>query len=86
MNDLLKQGGETGAVEVRVYRHDQLIHSELCESFAEASDVVDKWLEVGTGIEFEVDDLSARHRQGDIEEPALDLTVEEDYPESVEEE
>jgi hypothetical protein len=80
MDDLVREADAQGAVEIRVYRDDRLIHSEMCESFAEASDVVDVWLELGTGIEFEVDDLSARHRQGDIDEPTLDEKTEEDYP------
>lgn len=51
------KAGETPTVEVRVWLHGELVHRELCESTAIASDVVAKWSET-EGIECEVVDLS----------------------------
>lgn len=71
--------GETPTIEVRVYRDGRLVERELCESEELAALVVDAWLEI-EGVECEVDDLSIRHRPGDILEPEpaeIDL---EEYP------
>lgn len=55
-------------VEVRVFRHGALVHRELCESEAEAAQIADWWSEL-EGVTVEVDDLSVRHRPGDVLEP-----------------
>jgi hypothetical protein len=56
---------ETPTVEVRVYRDGRLVHRELCESDDDAALVVEEWNEI-EGTEFEVDDLSSRHRPDQI--------------------
>jgi hypothetical protein len=49
----------------------------LCESEEEAAMAVEEWSEVD-GVECEVDDLTFRHRPGDVSEPqpAIDLRSE----------
>jgi hypothetical protein len=75
----IDQPPEQGSVEVRIFRHGALIDREVCESVEEASDVVDAWAQAGADIECEVDDLSYDHHQGEIEEPELPLSVEEEH-------
>jgi len=75
--------GETATIEVRVFRHGELVHRELCESEQQASLVVDEWAEMD-GVTCEVDDLSVRHRPGQILEPEPAETLEEDYSDEVE--
>ena len=71
MDDMrLEESGETPTIEVRVYRDNKLERVELCESEEAAATVVEAWAEVD-GVECEVDDLSFRHRAGDILEPEL---------------
>ncbi len=77
MSDVFEQRDEVPTIEVRVFRHGDLVHRELCESEEQASLVVDEWAEQ-EGIECEVDDLSVRHRPGDILEPELAELHEED--------
>lgn len=60
--------GETPTIEVRVYRDGRLIERELCESDEQAVLVVEAGEEID-GVECEVDDLSIRHRPGDVLEP-----------------
>lgn len=85
MSDFRPQDyGETPTVVVRVYREGRLWLQELCESDEEASVAVEEWSEL-EGVTCEVDDLSQRHRPGDIlapEPPEPDTG--EDYPWSVE--
>jgi hypothetical protein len=57
-------------IEVRVFRHGTLVHSELVESEEQAALVVDSWAELD-GVQCEVDDLSIRHRPGEVLEPEL---------------
>jgi hypothetical protein len=71
--------GETPTIEVRVYHHGRLVERELCESEDEAMLVVDAWSEI-EGVECEVDDLSIRHRPGDILEPEPPELDTEQYP------
>jgi hypothetical protein len=54
--------GQGPAVEVRVYRHGELVHTERCESEDAAAAVVEWWEET-LGIECEVDDLSVAHHE-----------------------
>jgi len=70
--------GESPTVEVRVYRHGELTHRQLCESVEEAAAVVDAWSELD-GVECEVDDLSVRHRPDEILEPSLSEPLVEEY-------
>ena len=65
---MFEERGETPTVEVRVFRHGELIHTALCESEEQASLVVDEWAEL-EGVECEVEDLSVHHRPGDVLEP-----------------
>jgi hypothetical protein len=74
---------EAPTIEVRVFRHGELVHRELCESEEQAALVVDEWAELDD-VECEVDDLSVRHRPGDILEPELAEQAEEDYPQQAE--
>ena len=53
------------AIEVCIYRDEQLIARELCESEDDAAAVVDHWSELGN-VSFLVDDLSVHHSPGDI--------------------
>jgi len=55
-------------IEVRIYRHDQLLIRELCESEEEATAVVEQWSDVDNVHVF-VDDLSAHHGPEDILAP-----------------
>ncbi len=71
--------GETPTIEVRVYRQGQLVARELCESEEEATVVVEAWSEI-EGVECEVDDLSIRHRPGDVLEPEPPEPDTEQYP------
>jgi hypothetical protein len=57
--------GQTPTVAVRLYRHGRLWVQELCESADEAALSVEEWSEL-EGVTCEVDDLSVRHRAGDI--------------------
>ncbi|MFI5041632.1 MAG: hypothetical protein ACHQNA_07265 [Acidimicrobiales bacterium] len=75
--------GETPTIEVRVYRRGELIRRELCESEEEAALVVEGWAEV-EDVECEVDDLSVRHRPGDVLEPELAEDRTDDYRSEVE--
>lgn len=75
--------GEAPTVEVRIFRDGELVHRQLCESVDEAAEVVDQWSEQEE-ITFEVDDLSARHRQGEILEPELAEGAAEEYREQAE--
>lgn len=55
-------------IEVRVHQDGRLLQRQLCESEEDAAVVVDEWSELA-GVTCGVDDLSVRHRQGDILEP-----------------
>ncbi len=70
---------EAPTVEVRVFRHGEFVHTELCESEEQAALVVEQWSELD-GVQCEVDDLTVKHRPGDIFEPEPAITVDEDYP------
>lgn len=74
--------GETPTIEVRVYRDDELITRELCESEEQAAQVVQDWETVDERLECEVDDLSFRHRPGDLlePEPTQPSEPDEEYP------
>lgn len=61
----LSEREDAPTVEVRVFRHGALVHQELVESEEQAALVVDEWAELD-GVRCEVDDLSIRHRPGDI--------------------
>lgn len=67
-------------IEVRVYRGDDLVVRELCESEEEAALVVEQWSDV-EDVDVLVDDLSAHHGPEDIL-AADDLAVSDDegYP------
>ena len=79
MTDVFEERDETPTIEVRVFRHGELVHQELCESEEQASLVVDEWAQLD-GVECEVDDLSVHHQPGDILEPEVAELREEDYP------
>ena len=78
-----KERDEAPTIEVRVFRHGELIHRELCESEEEASIVIDAWAELD-GVTCEVDDLSVHHQPGEILEPEPAELREEDYPDQLE--
>lgn len=66
-------------IEVRIYRNDQLMVRELCESEEEAAAVVEQWSDL-ENMHVSVDDLSARHGPEDIlapDEPSM--SDDEDY-------
>ena len=58
----------TGVIEVSVYRDDQLLARELCESEDDVSAVMDHWDDLGN-VSFMVDDLSTRHTPEDVLAP-----------------
>ena len=69
----------TPSIEVRVFRHDELIETQLCESDEAAAEVVEKWSEVDD-VTCLVDDLSYHHKPGDVLEPEPAEPTDEDYP------
>ena len=69
---------EAPTIEVRVFRHGKLVHRELCESEEQAAVVVDGWSDLDD-VECEVDDLSVRHRLGDVLEPEPAVPTDDDY-------
>ncbi len=81
--DRFDERDEAPTIEVRVFRRGQLVHQELCESEAEAAVVVDAWAELD-GVECEVDDLSVRHRLGDVAEPEPAELRDEEYADALE--
>lgn len=78
MSEVFEERDEAPTIEVRVFRHGELVHQERCESEEQASLVVDEWAELD-GVECEVDDLSVHHQPGEILEPELPELREEDY-------
>ncbi len=72
---------DSPTIEIRVFRHGELVHTELCESEEEATLVVEEWADFD-GVQCEVDDLTVKHRPGDIFEPMPAVPAEEDYPPS----
>jgi flavodoxin len=79
MSEFVEERDEAPTIEVRVFRHGELVHRELCESEEQASLVIDEWAELD-GVECEVDDLSVRHRPGEIMEPEPAEVRDEGYP------
>lgn len=72
---------DTGAptIEVRIYRNDQLMVRELCESEEEAAAVVEQWSDI-ENVYVLVNDLSARPGPGDILAPEeLPMSDDVDY-------
>jgi len=68
---VLDEAGESPTVEVRVWRGDELVHRQLCETAEDAAAIVDYWSEID-GVRCEVDDLAVRHRSDQILEPGPD--------------
>lgn len=71
--------GQTPTIEVRVFRHGELVQRTLCESEEEAARVLEQWNEVDD-VTFLVDDLGSRHAPSDVLAPEAPETVNEDYP------
>jgi len=63
---------------VRVWRHGNIVHTELCESDEQARLIVEEWEEMD-GVHCEVDDLSVHHRPGEILEPEPSEPAADDY-------
>lgn len=65
----------TPSIEVTIYRGDELVARELCESEEEAALVVETWTERGD-FSFEINDLTEREYVDDFEPaiPDIDLT------------
>jgi len=59
-------------LEVRIYDHGRLVTTELCESEADAAEVVERWSEVAN-VFVVADDLSAKHEPDDILAPEAPL-------------
>ena len=71
---------ETPTLRVSVFRHGRLVTRVLCESADEAADVVAQWEGDGDGIEYELEDLAARHGASDVRAAeAEDLIAEDEY-------
>lgn len=81
--DPFEERDETPTIEVRVFRHGELVHRQLCESEEEAGDVVAAWTE-RDDVECEVEDMSARHQLGDVLEPEPPAPAGEGYAEEAE--
>jgi hypothetical protein len=79
MTDVSPERDETPTIEVRIYRHGELVHTALVESDEQAALVVEEWAEQD-GVTCEVDDLSVRHRPGDIHAPEPADLRDEPYP------
>ena len=62
----------TPTIEVRVYRHGEIMRRELCESEADVEQVLAAWAEFDD-VFCQVDNLSYHHEPGDIlgPEPAV---------------
>jgi hypothetical protein len=67
----------TPTIEVRVYRHGEIMRRELCESEAEVEQVLAAWAEFDDAF-CQVDDLSYHHRPGDVLEPEPAVLPDED--------
>lgn len=76
-----RQWEETPTVEVRVFHHDGLVHTELCESEEQAALVVAQWSEFDN-VRCEVGDLTVKDRPEDASEPRPAVAAGEDYPHS----
>ena len=70
---------DTPRIEVRVYRHGELVQTELCDSEEDATRVVETWSELDD-VTCEVDDLTVRHGPEDVlaPEPAVPVDEEEE--------
>jgi hypothetical protein len=76
--------GETPTIEVRVFRHGELVERELCESEEQAAQIVEGWAEVD-GVSCEVDEpvraapprrrLRTRTGSGSDRRPPLGMTA-----------
>lgn len=67
---------DTGAptIEVRIYRGDNVLARELCETEQDVEAVIESYASV-ENVSVVVDDLSSKHGPGDVlapEEPRLD--------------
>lgn len=83
MSEMFVERDETPTVEVRVYRHGDLVHRELCESEEQAALVIEEWSELD-GVRCEVDDLSVHHQPGEIVEAEPAELGEDVYPDQYE--
>lgn len=73
MSDLFEERDEVPTIEVRVFRHGELVHEERCESEEQAALVVDEWSDLD-GVECEVGELSVhREQREDVESDGLEL-------------
>ncbi len=66
-----------GTVVLSVFRDGSLIERRRFETYEEAEAAAEVWADL-EGHEFEIDDLSVTHRQGDILEPDVDGPPEDD--------
>ena len=71
--------GEAPTVEVRVFHHEVLVHTELCESETDAALLVEQWLEFDD-VRCEVDDLTIKDRPAGEPESEPVVPAEEHYP------
>ncbi len=69
----------TPSIEVRIFRHGDLIERQLCESDQEAADVVERWSELDD-VTCLVDDLSFHHSPDEVLEPEPAEPVDNGYP------
>ncbi len=64
-------------IEVRVYRHGELVQRELCDTEEEATRVVDAWSEIDD-VTCEVDGIATQHHPGEVLEPETAVLPEDE--------
>jgi len=74
--------GDAPTIEVRVFRHGELVHRALCESEEQAKLVSDQWAEL-EGVQVQVDDLTVQHEPDQILAPGEAVLGDDDYPAEV---
>lgn len=70
---------ETPTVEVRIFQHGEVVHTELAESEEEAALLVQQWMEFD-GVSCEVHPLTATDPAADAAELDPLTAGDEDYP------
>jgi len=78
MRPVRQPGAEAPTVEVVAFRDGREVARELCDTPEDGALAVER-LTQEPGVVCQVDDLSVRHRPGDIREPSPDEFRSDDY-------